>query len=146
MELDKSTWQVALASVKLTCHPCLRPLFKSLDTWQLVKSTCQVNLHGDPPKITPASCPKNPPRGVLGGRSGYGHGQKQGQNRSLFNFVHFHQKFFGENDILGIILRCSPPQEVTLRLAHVYRWPWVRNLTHFKLWKILLKESIVLLT
>jgi len=38
VELDKSTWQVAL--VKLICRPRLRPLFKSLDKWQLVKSTC----------------------------------------------------------------------------------------------------------
>jgi len=41
--------------------------FKSLDKWQLVKSIGQVNLQGDPPKVTFASCPKNPPRGVLGG-------------------------------------------------------------------------------
>jgi len=65
MELDKSTLQVAL--VKLICHPRLWPLFKSPDEWQLVKSTCQVNLQGNPPKITLASCPKIPPRGVLGG-------------------------------------------------------------------------------
>ena len=63
----QSTWQVAL--VKLTCPPRLWPLFKSLDKWQLVKSTCRVNLKGDHPKITSASCPKNPPRGVLGGGS-----------------------------------------------------------------------------
>ena len=47
-------WQVAL--VKLTCHPRLRPLFKSLDKWQLVKSTCQVNFKGNPLKSTCASC------------------------------------------------------------------------------------------
>ena len=64
VELDKSTWQVAL--VKLTCHPHAPAPLKSLEKWQLVKSTCQVNLKGDPPKITSASCPKHP-RGVLGG-------------------------------------------------------------------------------
>jgi hypothetical protein len=46
VELDKSTWQVAL--VKLTCHPRFRPLFKSIDKWQLVKSSGQVSLKGDP--------------------------------------------------------------------------------------------------
>ena len=79
VEHDKSTWQVAL--FKLTSHPKrkkernprLRPLFKSLDKWHLVKSTRQVNLNGDPPKITPASCPKNPPRGIFGGGSGHIH-------------------------------------------------------------------------
>ena len=64
VELDKSTLQVAL--VKLTCHPRLWPLFKSLDKWQIVKSDCQVHLKGNPPKITSASCPKNSSRGVLG--------------------------------------------------------------------------------
>jgi len=54
------TWQVAL--VKLTCHPRLRPFFQSLDKWQLVKSSCQVNLKGDPPKITYAICLKDPPQ------------------------------------------------------------------------------------
>jgi len=115
VELDKSTWQVAL--VKLTCHIRLRPLFKSLDKWQLVKSSCRVNLHGDPPKITPASCPKNPPRGVLRGGSGHGHGHKKGQNQSLFNV--FAQKDSGEHVVFGIILQCSPPREVTLRLGSV---------------------------
>ena len=85
MKLDKSIWQVVL--VKLTCHPRLQPLFKSLDKWQLVKSTCQVNLQGDPPKITFASCPKNSPRGVLGGGSGHSYGQKKGPNRWLFRFL-----------------------------------------------------------
>jgi len=55
-ERDKSkSWQVAL--VKLTCHPRLRSLFKSIDKWQLVKPTCQVNSKGGPPQITSASCP-----------------------------------------------------------------------------------------
>jgi len=38
-------------------------------TWQVTacKSTCQVHLRGDPPKITPASCSKNPPWGELRG-------------------------------------------------------------------------------
>ena len=66
VELDRSTWQIA--RVELTCHPRLRSLFKPLDRWQFVKSTCQVNLKGDPPKITSASCPDNPPpRGPGGG-------------------------------------------------------------------------------
>ena len=91
VELDKSTWQVVL--VKLTCYPRLRPLFKSLDKWQLVKSTCQVNLHGDTPKITPVSCPKNSPRGVLSGRSGQGQAQKKVKISHFLIF--FAQIFFG---------------------------------------------------
>ena len=97
MELDKSIWQVAL--VKLTCHPRLRPLFKSLDKWQLVKSTCQVNLRGDPPKITPASCPKTPPWGALGEGSGHGHGQKKVKIDHFFYFFRFwpFRQFFALN-------------------------------------------------
>ena len=41
--------------VKMTCHPRLRPVFRSLDKWHWA---CQVNLKGDPPKITCASCLK----------------------------------------------------------------------------------------
>ena len=110
VELDKSTWQVVL--VKFTCHPRLRPLFKSLDKGQLVKSTCQVNLQGDPPKITFASCPENPLRGVLGGGSGHGHGQKKCQNRSLLKRNRWKWCSW-------IILGCSPPQEATLELGSV---------------------------
>jgi len=106
--LDKSTWQVAL--VKLTCHPRLRLLFKSLDKWQLVKSTCQVNLKVDLPKITSARCPRTPPKGYWGG-SGHGHGQQNGHI--------FLPNFFRKNGVLGIILRCSPPREATLRLGNV---------------------------
>jgi len=62
--LSSQTWQVVL--VKLTCHPRLRTLFKSLDKWQLAKSTCQVNLRGDTPKFTWTSCLKNIPEGSWG--------------------------------------------------------------------------------
>jgi len=66
VELDKWTWQVAL--VKLTRHPRLWPLFKSLDKWQLVtlgqlvKSTCVVT----PLKSNPQAVPRTHPEGYWG--------------------------------------------------------------------------------
>ena len=49
VELDKSNCQVAF--VKWSAHTLLRSLLKSLDKGQYVKSTCQVNLKGDPYQI-----------------------------------------------------------------------------------------------
>jgi len=103
-QLDKlrlSSWLVTLASGPSSNH-----LTSDSLPSQLVKSTCMVTPG---PKITPASCPKNPPRGVLGG------GQvtvmwPKNQKRSLFNFLL--PKFFSvKKHVLGIILRCSPPRE-----------------------------------
>jgi len=42
-------------------------------------------------------------------------------------------------------VKSTPSWVVRISMEHSYRWPWVRNLTHFKLWKVILKESIVLL-
>jgi len=86
------TGQVAL--VKLTCHSHLRPLYRSLDKRQLVKSTwitwqetaCQVKLKGDPPKVTCTSCLKIPQQGSWRGGSGHGHGQKKKSKSITFLF------------------------------------------------------------
>jgi len=121
VELDKSTWQVAL--VKFTCHPRLWLLFKSLDKWQLVKATCQVNLQGDPPKITFASCPKNPLRGVLGGVSGHSHGQKKCQSDLIFYF--FDQTFFGENYVLELFWSVLHHKRPHCNLAVLLRRWWI---------------------
>jgi len=79
-------------------------------------TACQANLSSQlwPPKTTSANCPKNSPRGVLWGGSGHGHGQKKGQDRSLFYF--FAQFFFGEIDVRRIDV---PPREARLRLGSV---------------------------
>jgi len=47
---------------------------------------------------------------------GHGHGHIKGQNRSLFNFW---TKNFSVKDILGIIVRRSPPREDRLWLGSV---------------------------
>ena len=79
--LTTSIWQVAL--VKLTCHPRLRPPFKSLDKWQLVKSTCQVT----PLKLHAQAVRRTLPRGTGGGCQATVMVQKKGQNISPFNFL-----------------------------------------------------------
>ena len=104
VEFDKSTWQVAL--VKLTCHPRLRPLFNSLDKWQLVKSTCQVNLKDDTPKITSARSPKNlSPRGTWGGWV-----RSQSWPKKTITFLFF-WKYFSVKMMFLKFLRCSPPRD-----------------------------------
>jgi len=87
------TWQVAL--VELTCRVNLSPspLASLQITWQV--TACQVNLKGDPPKITCASCPKKPLQGSGGGVQVYIYinrpffGPKTRTRSSLF--------FFGSN-------------------------------------------------
>jgi len=76
------TWQVAL--VKLTCHPRIRPLSKSLDEWLLVKSTCQVTLLKSHAQAVP-----NPPPGVQGGEAVTFMDKKRVKIEHLFIFSHF---------------------------------------------------------
>jgi len=42
-------------------------------------------------------------------------------------------------------VKSTPSWVVKILTDQKYRWPWLRVLTHFKFWKIFLKESIVFL-
>jgi len=87
--LTTSIWQVAL--VKLTCHPRLRPPFKSLDKWQLVKSTCQVT----PLKLHAQAVRRTLPRGTGGGCQVTVMVQKKGSK--YITFKSFGRFLFSEN-------------------------------------------------
>jgi len=164
-QLDKfSSWLVTLASG----HAEWNHLTSDRLSSRLVKSTFKVTTKESHPMLLSQEPPL---RGTRGGvwclllcflnqyckvvMYGLHRDQSSNQGRRIHEVTVMAKKrvkighilitFFGENDVFGIILRCSPPREATLRLANQYRWPWVRNLTHCKFWKILLKESIVLL-
>jgi len=112
--------------------------------WNLTSCVCQLDLSPSPPaslsnywtsdslssqlvesswKVTPLkshaqAVRRTPPPGYWGVGSGHDHGQKKGQNRSLLNFfVHF--IFFSENNVLGIIVQCSPQRGARFRLDSV---------------------------
>jgi len=113
------TWQVAL--VKFTCHPRLRPLFKSLYNWQLVKSTWKVTpqkLHAQADWRTPAR--------VLGGGA---RSRSRPKKRSkLITFWLICPILFRCIDFPGIILRCSLQRESDYDLALLLRrWWFLRN-------------------
>jgi len=81
----QATWQVAL--VKLTYHPRLRPLFKLLDKWRHIKSSCQVT-----PLESHAQTVQRIPPGVLGEGAGHGYGQKKVKIDHFWFFSNFWQR------------------------------------------------------
>jgi len=98
-----------LTSFQVACRPRLQPLFKSLDKWQLVKSTTACQVIG---KVTPlkphAQAVRRTCKGVLGGVQVMD-GQKKGSKSIPFQKARFFCPIFLRwNDVLGIILRCSP--------------------------------------
>jgi len=112
VELDK--WNLTICACHVDLSPSTPASFKSIDKWQLVKLNRQFNLRGEPPKITCASCPKNPSQGSRGG-------QVTVMAKKMVKIDHFWIflfNFFWWNDVLGIILRCSPDR-IQLRLGSV---------------------------
>jgi len=108
-KLDKlrlSSWLVTLASGRSSNY-----LTSDSLSSQLVKSTCVVT----PIKWHRQALLRTLQKRYWGGGYGHGHAKKMVK---IDHFLIF-WKIFGENDILEIILRGSPPWEATLRLGSV---------------------------
>ena len=121
----ESTWQVKFDKLRLSSWlvtnnkkqhtiasgPPSNHLTSDSLSSQLVKSTWKVT----PLKSHQQDFPRTPPKGYLVGGQVTVMAKKRSKSITFF----FWKKISGENDVLGIILRCSPPRKATLQFDSV---------------------------
>jgi len=130
--VHSGTWQFHLTScacqVNLTScayqvdlSPSSPASFKSLDKWQLIKSTCQVTLKGDPPEITRANCLKTNPKGPVGEGSGHFFGQEK--NCMRLPFIPWSIAWVpSSQELPGFLITASPSVLVSAVLGALASW------------------------